>query len=183
MKKISYLLVIFFSIFFFSDSFSQLENKPVYKYGFELSSITSFAAWTATTTFTFRKWNNHTIDVGFGTSIAGLGYGSRPFSVAALTARYKYYPMGKQQKLNFYFHYSMINFTLQRKAYYGYSPRIINVTENFLGYGFDVPIGKKIYLNTDFGFGFLLNTDNFSDEFTLDASFRLGFGYKFGEKK
>lgn len=181
MNKNIYLLVIFFAIFLSKNSYCQKEDKPAYKYGIELSSSNSFIAWTLTPTFTFRKWKHQTIDLGIGAPIFGLP-GSRSFSAATITARYKYYPIGKQQKLNFYFHYSLINFTFSYKGF-GNSSSIVNVNEHFLGYGFDVPIGKKFYLNSDFGFGFLLSTNNYSDEFTFDASFRLGFGYKFGEKK
>ncbi len=167
-------------IFLSENSYCQKEDEPVYKYGFELSSSNSFAAWTLTPTFTFRKWNHQTIDVGFGSPILGGFMNTRPFSEAVITARYKYYPTGKQQKLNLYFHYSLMSYIYSSKDFDN-SSSIASGTEHFLGYGFDVPIGKKFYLNTDFGFGFY--TADFFDQFGLDASFRLGFGFKFGQKK
>ncbi len=185
MKKITLLLVIFFVIFLSKNSYCQQEDKTVYKYGFELNNSLSASAISVTPTFSFRRLNNHLIDVGLGTSVLEEFVGDgKSFSGIVLTAGYKFYPVGKEQKVNFYFHYSLKHYIYFSK-FNGSSSNTRNYNENFLGYGFDVPIGKRFYFNHDLGVGVLTEWEVKSNNanLSIDGNFRLGFGYKFGEKK
>jgi hypothetical protein len=184
MKKNISLLVIFFAIFLSKNSYCQKEDKPVYKFGIELNNSLSFSSITSTPTFTFRGWKHSTIDIGVGTNIIDEWFSRKPFTGISFTTGYKFYPVGKQQKLNFYFHYSMKHYIFLSKLN-GYSSNSINYNEHFLGYGFDVPIGKRFYFNHDLGVGVLTEWEAKSKNTNLGiaVNFRLGFGYKFGEKK
>ena len=116
--------------------------------------------------------------------ITGLFVWVFAINTGVLTAGYKFYPVGKEQKVNFYFHYSLKHYIYFSK-FNGSSSNTRNYNENFLGYGFDVPIGKRFYFNHDLGVGVLTEWEVKSNNanLSIDGNFRLGFGYKFGEKK
>ena len=54
--------------------------------------------------------------------------------------------------------------------------------EHFMGYGFEVPIGKKFYFNHDFGVGIMLDFGNSNPNIELNGNLKIGFGYKIGQK-
>ncbi len=179
-------LVLFFSCFCTTVSFSQIESKPLPKYGTEFNYSISFGAWTLTPSFTFCGMNNHTFDIGLGTDLGVRGiYGiSKSMTGVALIGGYKFYPTGKYQKLNFYFHYNLKSFFLVSKSNTKSSDRVKSI-EHFLGYGFDIPIGKRFYFNHDLGLGVINAWEadkSASLKISLSANFRVGFGYKFGLK-
>ena len=189
MKPITQIIALTILLCTATASYSQTENNPVYKYGIELNNSLSLSSWTITPTFSFRKWNKHTIDIGLGTNIADQWYwGPKPFTGIVLTAGYKFYPVGKQHKLNFYFHYSLKHYVFLSKLN-GYSPdKNRHYNENFLGYGFEVPMGKRFYFNHDLGAGVLTEWTTYQTggnsgaRININGNFRIGFGYKIRQK-
>lgn len=168
---------------------SQTERGLSYKFGMELNTSLSSSSWTSTPTFSFQKWNKQTVELGLGTNIADQWYwGPKPFTGVVLTTAYKFYPIGKDHKLNFYFHYNLKHYMFLSKLN-GYSPdKIRHYNENFLGYGFDVPIGKRFYFNHDLSAGILSEWTSYqtggssNPRVYISGNFRIGLGYKIGQK-
>jgi long-subunit fatty acid transport protein len=165
-------------------SHSQTVGRTTSNYAIELNSSLSVSSWTLTPTFTYRKWNQHTVEFGIGTNIAdSWNWPPKPFTGLVITSAYKFYPIGKEHKLNFYFHYNLKHYMYLSKLDGHINSITRHYNEHFLGYGFEVPIGKRFYFNHDLGAGILIEWGwSPGADVDLNGNFRIGFGYKIGIK-
>lgn len=154
------------------------------KFGIELNSSASLSSICITPTFTYSFGPKSKMTFGVGSSLEnafdnlGIELRGVEFQFA-----YKYFPNGRNQKVNFYFQGIMKHFSLRHESASGYK-EIRQANEILVGYGLEVPIEKKFYFLTDMALGEMIFFDTSSNGFDFwslspNIYLRLGFGLRF----
>ncbi|MBK7129809.1 MAG: hypothetical protein IPM74_05110 [Crocinitomicaceae bacterium] len=155
------------------------------KFGIELNSSASLSSLCITPTFTYSFGAKSKITFGIGTGLwNAFEYSGGKFSGIEFQVNYKYFPHGETNRVNFYFQGIMKHASFPYKSPQGYK-EINHANEILLGYGLEVPIGKKIYILNDFAIGEVIFFETYSSGINFGVIIpniyvKFGVGYRFG---
>jgi hypothetical protein len=154
------------------------------KFGIELNTSASLSSICVTPTFSYSFGQKSKMTFGIGSSLwNALDYSGIELQGVEFQFAYKYFPNGRNQKVNFFFQGVVKHFGLRYEASSGYK-EIRQANEILFGYGLEVPIGKKFYFLKDMAIGEIIFFDTSSNGFDFwnfypNIYLRFGFGFRF----
>ncbi|HET6245074.1 MAG: hypothetical protein H0V01_10430 [Bacteroidetes bacterium] len=154
MKNSFSLFFIYFTIITVYGQETLLENNYK-KIGFEVATIASGTGFFFTP-ITAYNINKHSISIG-----PKLPLESRVGDSFGLICGYKFYPNGRQNKVNFHFSFNSQFLREVRLLRMGDERKVF--LENTFGYGFELKLFKELYLTNEVGGGIMYRWIKYED--------------------